>query len=86
MTRIAGSGSISQRHGSVDPDSYQNVTDLSATLIMGLASCGSGHSLAFFSSFSYRSKGLDAWQKLLTGSTSWNHQNCTVAVVQGPDE
>jgi hypothetical protein len=27
MTKIAGSGSISQRHGSVDPDPRQNVTD-----------------------------------------------------------
>jgi hypothetical protein len=27
MTKIAGSGSISQRHGSPDPDPYQNVTD-----------------------------------------------------------
>jgi hypothetical protein len=29
MTRIAGSGSgsISHRHGSADPDPYQNVTD-----------------------------------------------------------
>jgi hypothetical protein len=27
MTKIAGSGSISQRHGSADPDPYQNVMD-----------------------------------------------------------
>jgi hypothetical protein len=27
MTKIAGSGSISQRHGSADPDPHQNVTD-----------------------------------------------------------
>jgi hypothetical protein len=27
MTKIAGSGSISQRHGSVDPDPHQNVMD-----------------------------------------------------------
>ncbi len=30
MTKIAGSGSISQRHGSADPDSHQNV--MSGTL------------------------------------------------------
>jgi hypothetical protein len=28
MTKISGSGSISQRHGSADPDPYQNVMDL----------------------------------------------------------
>jgi hypothetical protein len=28
MPKIAGSGSISQRHRSADPDPYQNVTDL----------------------------------------------------------
>jgi hypothetical protein len=28
MTKIAGSGSISQRHGSADPDPHQNVMDL----------------------------------------------------------
>jgi hypothetical protein len=28
MTKIAGSGSISQRHGSADPKPYQNVTAL----------------------------------------------------------
>ncbi len=27
MTKIAGSGSISQRHGSADPDPHQNVMD-----------------------------------------------------------
>jgi hypothetical protein len=27
IAKIAGSGSISQRHGSADPDPYQNVTD-----------------------------------------------------------
>jgi hypothetical protein len=27
MTKIAGSGSISQRHGSEDPDPHQNVMD-----------------------------------------------------------
>jgi hypothetical protein len=27
MTKIAGSGSISQRHGSADPDPPQNVMD-----------------------------------------------------------
>ncbi len=27
MTKIAGSGSISQRHGSADPDPLQNVMD-----------------------------------------------------------
>jgi hypothetical protein len=27
MTKIAGSGSISQRHGSADPDAHQNVMD-----------------------------------------------------------
>jgi hypothetical protein len=27
MTKIAGSGSFSQRHGSADPDPHQNVTD-----------------------------------------------------------
>ncbi len=27
MTKIAGSGSISQRHRSADPDPYQNATD-----------------------------------------------------------
>jgi hypothetical protein len=27
MTKIAGSGSISQRHGYPDPDPYQNVMD-----------------------------------------------------------
>jgi hypothetical protein len=27
MTKIAGSGSISQRHGSADPDPQQNVRD-----------------------------------------------------------
>jgi hypothetical protein len=27
MTKIAGSGSISQRHGSADPDLYQNAMD-----------------------------------------------------------
>ena len=27
MTKIAGFGCISQRHGSVDPDPYQNVMD-----------------------------------------------------------
>jgi hypothetical protein len=27
MTRIAGSGSISQRHGSAEPDPPQNVMD-----------------------------------------------------------
>jgi hypothetical protein len=27
MTKIAGSGSISQRHRSVDPDPHQNVMD-----------------------------------------------------------
>jgi hypothetical protein len=27
ITKIAGSGSISQRHGSADPDPYQNVMD-----------------------------------------------------------
>jgi hypothetical protein len=27
MTGIAGSGSTSQRHGSTDPDPYQNVMD-----------------------------------------------------------
>jgi hypothetical protein len=27
MTIIAGSGFISQRHGSADPEPYQNVTD-----------------------------------------------------------
>jgi hypothetical protein len=27
MTKIVGSGSISQRHGSVDPDPPQNVMD-----------------------------------------------------------
>jgi hypothetical protein len=27
MTKIAGSGSISQRHGSADPDPHQNVID-----------------------------------------------------------
>jgi hypothetical protein len=25
--KIAGSGSVNQRYGSADPDSYQNVTD-----------------------------------------------------------
>jgi hypothetical protein len=28
MTKIAGSRSISQRHGSADPDPHQNVMDL----------------------------------------------------------
>ncbi len=28
MTKIAGSGSISQRHGSPDPDPTQNVMDI----------------------------------------------------------
>jgi hypothetical protein len=32
MTKIAGTGSISQRHGSPDPDLYQNVTG-HATLV-----------------------------------------------------
>jgi hypothetical protein len=27
LSQIAGSGSISQRHGSADPDPYQNVID-----------------------------------------------------------
>ncbi len=27
MTKIAGSGSISQKHGSADPDPFQNVMD-----------------------------------------------------------
>ncbi len=27
MTKIAGSGSISQRHGYADPDPYKNVMD-----------------------------------------------------------
>jgi hypothetical protein len=27
MPKIAGSGSISQRHGSADPDPHQNVMD-----------------------------------------------------------
>jgi hypothetical protein len=27
MTKIAGYGSISQRHGSADPDPYENGTD-----------------------------------------------------------
>jgi hypothetical protein len=27
MTKIAGSGSIGQRHGSADPDPHQNVMD-----------------------------------------------------------
>jgi hypothetical protein len=27
MMKIAGSGSISQRHGSADPDPHQNVMD-----------------------------------------------------------
>jgi hypothetical protein len=28
MTKIAGSGSISQRHGSADPDPHQNIMDM----------------------------------------------------------
>jgi hypothetical protein len=27
LTKIGGSGSVSQRYGSADPDPYQNVTD-----------------------------------------------------------
>jgi hypothetical protein len=27
LTKITGSGSVSQRYGSADPDPYQNVTD-----------------------------------------------------------
>jgi hypothetical protein len=27
MTKVAGSGSISERHGSADPDPHQNVMD-----------------------------------------------------------
>jgi hypothetical protein len=34
MMKIAGSGSISQRHGSADPDPHQNVMDLQHCLYL----------------------------------------------------
>jgi hypothetical protein len=39
MTKIAGSGSISQRHGSEDPDPHQNVMDPEHWFV-GLTVCG----------------------------------------------
>jgi hypothetical protein len=52
MTKIAGSGSISQRHGTADPDPYQNVMDPQHCLWLmdpdpepgGKKTCGSGGS------------------------------------------
>jgi hypothetical protein len=36
MTKIAGSGSITQRHGSADPDPYQNVMDPQHCVLLNL--------------------------------------------------